>query len=112
MFLGFRIPATFDSFEKLNFKGFSGPGTPPRPHADDDDDDDDEDDDDDGPGIPENEHERVMRPFYKLDKSRKLNDGSVGLGLSIVQDIINSHGGTVQLENKKKGLRVKLQFPI
>ena len=68
--------------------------------------------DDDGPGIPENEHERVMRPFYKLDKSRKLNDGSVGLGLSIVQDIINSHGGTVQLENKKKGLRVKLQFPI
>ena len=67
--------------------------------------------DDDGPGIPETEHERVMRPFYKLDKSRNLKDGSVGLGLSIVQDIINSHGGKVMLENKKKGLRVKLQFP-
>ena len=67
--------------------------------------------DDDGPGIPESEHERVMRPFYKLDKSRNLKDGSVGLGLSIVQDIINSHGGKVMLENKKKGLRVKLQFP-
>ena len=52
-----------------------------------------------------------MRPFYKLDKSRNLKDGSVGLGLSIVQDIINSHGGKVMLENKKKGLRVKLQFP-
>jgi len=50
---------------------------------------------DKGPGIPENERERVLRPFYRLDKSRQMSEGSVGLGLSIVQDIVNSHGGTI-----------------
>jgi two-component system osmolarity sensor histidine kinase EnvZ len=40
-------------------------------------------------------------------------DGSVGLGLSIVQDIINSHGGKIRINNnpKNKGLRVSLSFP-
>ena len=52
--------------------------------------------DDDGPGIPEKERERVLRPFYRLDKSRSCS-GSVGLGLSIVQDIVNSHGGQIDL---------------
>ena len=47
---------------------------------------------DDGPGVPDHEKDRILRPFYKLDKSRTMVDGSVGLGLSIVQDIINSHG--------------------
>jgi signal transduction histidine kinase len=69
--------------------------------------------DDDGPGIPANERERVLRPFYRLDKSRKISDGSVGLGLSIVQDIVNSHGGTVKLNDnpKGRGLRIILTFP-
>ena len=69
--------------------------------------------DDDGPGIPERERERVLRPFYRLDKSRTKSSGSVGLGLSIVQDIINSHGGQIELLNNPKGsgLRVNLIFP-
>ena len=69
--------------------------------------------DDDGPGIPEKERERVLRPFYRLDKSRKSSPGSVGLGLSIVQDIVNSHGGQIDLEDNPKGsgLRVNLTFP-
>jgi len=68
---------------------------------------------DKGPGIPENERERVLRPFYRLDKSRQMSEGSVGLGLSIVQDIVNSHGGTIKFtEGKNKsGLRVTLAFP-
>ncbi len=68
---------------------------------------------DDGPGVPENERERVMRPFYRIDKSRQMADGSVGLGLSIVQDIVNSHGGNIKLTDnpKGKGLRVILNFP-
>ncbi len=68
---------------------------------------------DDGPGVPENERERVMRPFYRIDKSRQMADGSVGLGLSIVQDIVNSHGGTIKLTDnpKGKGLKVILNFP-
>jgi two-component system osmolarity sensor histidine kinase EnvZ len=40
-------------------------------------------------------------------------DGSVGLGLSIVQDIINSHGGKIKINDnsKNKGLKVTLSFP-
>lgn len=68
---------------------------------------------DNGPGIPINERERVLRPFYRLDKSRQMSEGSVGLGLSIVQDIVNSHGGTINLNELKvkSGLRITLTFP-
>ena len=70
--------------------------------------------DDNGPGIPDREKERVLRPFYRLDKSRTSNSGSVGLGLSIVQDIVNSHGGKIELQDNPKGtgLRVNLIFPV
>ena len=69
--------------------------------------------DDDGPGIADEHKEKVFRPFYRVDKSRSLKDNNVGLGLSIVEDIVNSHGGTVKLLNnpKSKGLRVSLSFP-
>ena len=69
--------------------------------------------DDDGPGISDEHKEKVFRPFYRVDKSRSLKDSNVGLGLSIVEDIVNSHGGTVKLLNnpKGKGLRVSLSFP-
>ncbi|NDE64509.1 MAG: two-component sensor histidine kinase [Proteobacteria bacterium] len=69
--------------------------------------------DDDGPGIADEHKEKVFRPFYRIDKSRSLKDSNVGLGLSIVEDIVNSHGGTVKLLNnpKGKGLRVSLSFP-
>ena len=68
---------------------------------------------DNGPGIPIDERKRVLRPFYRLDKSRQMSEGSVGLGLSIVQDIVNSHGGTIKLTEAqmKTGLRVTLTFP-
>ncbi len=69
--------------------------------------------DDDGPGIADEHKEKVFRPFYRVGKSRSLKDNSVGLGLSIVEDIVNSHGGTVKLLNnpKGKGLRVSFSFP-
>ena len=53
---------------------------------------------DDGPGIPEEHYKNVFKPFFRLDKSRSLNKSGVGLGLAIVEDIINSHGGNIQLE--------------
>ena len=68
---------------------------------------------DDGPGIPEDQHKNVFKPFVRLDKSRNLNKSSVGLGLAIVEDIINSHGGNIQLgKSKYKGLQVKISLPF
>jgi len=69
--------------------------------------------DDDGPGIPLNQYKNVFKPFYRLDKSRNLNKSGVGLGLSIAEDIIRSHGGYVELsEGKHKGLQVKISLPL
>ena len=69
--------------------------------------------DDDGPGIPEQERENVLKPFYKIDKSRGDKKSSVGLGLSIANDIIRSHGGNLKLETSpKSGLRAKIFLPF
>ena len=69
--------------------------------------------DDDGPGIPESEYLNVMKPFYRIDKSRGQNKSGVGLGLSIANDIIRSHGGVISLEKSPlNGLRVKISLPL
>ena len=69
---------------------------------------------DDGPGIPENEYENVFKPFYKIDKSRGDSKSSVGLGMSIASDIVQSHGGNIKLERSKSlgGLKVKIFLPF
>ena len=68
---------------------------------------------DDGPGIPEDQYKNVFKPFFRLDKSRSLNQSGVGLGLAIVEDIINSHGGNIQLSKSKyNGLQVKISLPF
>ena len=68
---------------------------------------------DDGPGIPEDQYKNVFKPFFRLDKSRSLNKSGIGLGLAIVEDIINSHGGSIQLgKSKDKGLQVRISLPF
>ena len=68
---------------------------------------------DDGPGIPEDQYKNVFKPFFRLDKNRSLNKSGVGLGLAIVEDAINSHGGSIQLgKSKKNGLLVKVSLPF
>ena len=69
--------------------------------------------DDDGPGIPEDQYKNVFKPFFRLDKSRSLNQSGIGLGLAIVEDIINSHGGNIQLNKSKyNGLQVRISLPF
>jgi len=69
--------------------------------------------DDDGPGIPKEEYEKVIKPFYRIDKSRGQNKSGVGLGLSIANDIVRSHGGSILLEKSPlNGLRVKISLPL
>ncbi|MBW9051215.1 ATP-binding protein [Rhizobium mesosinicum] len=66
---------------------------------------------DDGPGIPAEFQANVLEPFYKLDSAR--NDrGGFGLGLSIVQDIVQAHSGTLTLANTvPHGLIVEIGLP-
>ena len=68
---------------------------------------------DDGPGIPEDQYKNVFKPFFRLDKSRSLNKSGVGLGLAIVEDVVNSHGGSIHLgKSKYKGLLFKISLPF
>ncbi len=70
-----------------------------------------------GTGIPETEQEEVFKPFTRLEPSRNLATGGVGLGLSIARAIAQSHGGEVRLENQRDasgaitGLEVTLRLP-
>lgn len=64
---------------------------------------------DNGPGIPEEEREKVLRRLYRMEKSRT-TEGS-GLGLSLVAAICNLHGASLSLEDNTPGLCVRIAFP-
>lgn len=68
---------------------------------------------DDGPGIPEEDWQRVFMPFSRLDDSRTRSSGGYGLGLSIVQRIIYWHRGSTQVDRSPElqGARFSLIFP-
>jgi two-component system, OmpR family, sensor kinase len=57
---------------------------------------------DQGPGVPEAEQQRIFEPFYRSQHASE-RDGGVGLGLSLVQSIARSHGGSVHCVNRPSG---------
>ncbi len=69
---------------------------------------------DSGPGIPEAEREAMLQPFVRGDRSRNLNAASgFGLGLSIVQAIVEAHDGRLTLENRPEGgLCAAVELPL
>ena len=66
---------------------------------------------DSGPGIPEQDRERVFDRFYRLEDSS--SDGS-GLGLAIVKNIVERHHGEICLESgaEGRGLRAVVRLPL
>ncbi len=67
---------------------------------------------DDGPGIPAELLEQVFEPFFRLESSRNIDTGGVGLGLSIARDIAQAHGGSLTLRNRSPhGLEATLRLP-
>ena len=56
-----------------------------------------------GPGIPTQELETVMQPFYRLEASRNRDTGGAGLGLAIAQQLALSMGGALTLRNREGG---------
>ncbi|MFD0590903.1 sensor histidine kinase [Paenibacillus sp. GCM10027627] len=56
---------------------------------------------DTGDGIPEEQLPLLFERFYRGDSARQRNEGSTGLGLSIVQKIVHLHGGTIEAESRE-----------
>ncbi|MDP8913501.1 MAG: ATP-binding protein [Pseudomonadota bacterium] len=68
---------------------------------------------DDGPGIPEEDIERVMDGFVRLETSRNRQSGGTGLGLTIARSIVAEEGGDLRLENRPEGgLKASLRLPL
>lgn len=68
---------------------------------------------DNGQGIPEEQLKAVLKPFYRLEQSRSQDTGGIGLGLSIADNIVKSHGGRLTLSNHHDcGLKVQIQLPL
>ncbi|MBC7217332.1 MAG: PAS domain-containing protein [Candidatus Caldatribacterium sp.] len=58
---------------------------------------------DEGPGIPEEDIPFIFERFYRVDKSRSRKGGGMGLGLAIVREIVERHGGKVGVANRPQG---------
>lgn len=69
---------------------------------------------DNGSGIPENIRADVLKPFFRGEQSRNQKTGGVGLGLTIANDIILSHGGSIDLSgcDDLYGLKVTVTLPF
>ena len=53
---------------------------------------------DDGPGVPDEQAERIFDRFYRADPSRARSTGGAGLGLAIARQLVELHGGTIRYE--------------
>jgi signal transduction histidine kinase len=68
--------------------------------------------DDDGPGIPEEDRDRVFERFTRLDNARDRGAGGSGLGLAIVRQLVTSRNGQIKLKGGPAGgLRVEVELP-
>jgi len=69
--------------------------------------------DDDGPGIPESERARVLQRFVRLDEARSRDEGGSGLGLSIVDEVVRAHGGSMSIgQSPIGGARISVTLPV
>ena len=68
---------------------------------------------DTGCGIPEEYQQSIFQPFFRVDKSRSREYGGTGLGLSLVWEIADLHGGSVWVEESSdKGSTIAVELPV
>lgn len=68
---------------------------------------------DNGPGIPDSEIERITQPFHRGSAAMATQAHGVGLGLSIAENLIKRHNGTLEvMQRPTKGTEVLLAFPV
>jgi signal transduction histidine kinase len=66
---------------------------------------------DSGMGVPASELDKIFRRFYRVEASRSLQPGN-GLGLSLVQAVINLHAGSIAAGDNQPGLTVTVRLPL
>jgi signal transduction histidine kinase len=65
-----------------------------------------------GPGVPEADLARLFDPFFRAEGSRSRATGGLGLGLMLVRQIAEAHGGSVSAESREGGgLSVTVRVP-
>src|SRR5204863_1377781 len=68
---------------------------------------------DSGPGMSDEQVERVFERFYRADPSRARTSGGVGLGLSIVAAVAEAHGGSVAAGSRRgQGSTFRIELPL
>lgn len=66
---------------------------------------------DDGPGVPEDQRDRIFDRFTRLDDSRSREVGGAGLGLAIAREVVTAHGGRIWVEDGHPGARFVVRLP-
>lgn len=68
---------------------------------------------DKGPGVPEEQVEKIFNPFYRVDLSREKKTGGFGLGLAIAARAVALHRGSITAKNiKVGGLMIRVSLPL
>ena len=68
---------------------------------------------DTGRGIPEDFQRSIFQPFFRVDKSRSREYGGAGLGLSLVWEIAELHGGSVRVtKSSDRGTTISVELPV
>jgi two-component system OmpR family sensor kinase len=67
---------------------------------------------DGGPGVPDQDLERIFEPFYRVAESRDRDTGGEGIGLAITAQVMKAHGGSAHAANGRRGgFEVRLSLP-
>lgn len=67
---------------------------------------------DDGPGIPDDESQRIFESFYQVNASLARISSGAGLGLAICQGLVRAHGGEIWVEKQNRGARLAFSIPL
>lgn len=69
--------------------------------------------DDEGSGIPPDLREILLEPFVRMETSRNRRTGGAGLGLAVVRNLVEGHGGTIAISDAPTGgARFTLRLPV